>query len=153
MIQPAENSYEVNAWFRHDWKPLSTEEIALGLKILSWSRTDLLETVQGLSNEALERKYPNERWNIQGILKHIGGAEWWYLDRLGLAFPQSEVPKDPFSRLEKVRAFFNEVLPKLVGSPQVVGIDGEIWSPRKLLRRAAWHERDHIEHIQKLLNE
>ena len=30
-------------------------------------------------------------------------------------------------------------------------MDGEIWSPRKLLRRALWHELDHIGHIYKLL--
>jgi hypothetical protein len=34
---------------------------------------------------------------------------------------------------------------------QVVGTDGEIWSPRKVLRRALWHERDHVEHIKKLI--
>jgi hypothetical protein len=32
-----------------------------------------------------------------------------------------------------------------------MGTDGEFWSPRKLLRRAVWHERDHTEHIRKLL--
>ena len=34
---------------------------------------------------------------------------------------------------------------------KVVGLEGELWSPRKMLRRAAWHERDHTEHIRKLL--
>lgn len=32
-----------------------------------------------------------------------------------------------------------------------VGIDGEFWSPRKMLRRAVWHERDHTFHIDKLI--
>jgi hypothetical protein len=32
-----------------------------------------------------------------------------------------------------------------------MGTDGEFWSPRKLLRRAVWHERDHTGHIRKLL--
>lgn len=143
--------YEVNAWFRDDWKPLTAEDVARGLLILAWSRVELLETVKDLSEEVLERRYPNERWNIAGILKHTGGAEWWYMDRLGLAFPRQEVPSDPFERLEKVRAHMIQTLPGLVGSRQVVGIDGEFWSPRKLLRRAAYHERDHIEHLRKLL--
>jgi hypothetical protein len=43
------------------------------------------------------------------------------------------------------------VLPGLEGKHQVVGVDGEFWSPRKILRRALWHERDHTEHIKKLL--
>jgi predicted RNase H-like HicB family nuclease len=147
----SEEGFEVNAWFLHDWKPLTKEEIERGLKMLSWSRADLLATVKDLKSEELERRFPHERWNIAGILKHIGGAEWWYLDRLGMAFPRPEVPVDPFERLEKVRAHLMEILPGLADSRQVVGIDGEFWSPRKLVRRAIWHELDHIEHIDKIL--
>ena len=150
-FERVENGYEVNAWFLHDWKPLSAAEIERGMLILSWSRADLLATVKGLSNEKLSQTYPGERWSIGGILKHIAGAEWWYLDRLGLAFLRAEVPGDPFQRLEKVRTHLFQVLPTLEGSKQVVGVDGEFWSPRKLLRRAAWHELDHIAHIRKLL--
>ncbi len=126
-------------------------EIKHALKMLAWSRADLLKTVEGLSAEKLDATYMGERWSISGILGHIGGAEWWYLDRLGLAFPRADVPGEPLERLEKVRAFFNTTLPKLEGVKQVVGVDGEFWSPRKVLRRALWHERDHIDHIRKLL--
>jgi len=145
------DGYEVNAWFLYDWKPLGMEEVERGLKLLSWTRADVLETVKDLSPEKLNATYPNERWSIAGILKHIGGAEWWYLNRLGLAFPRLEVPQDPFERLEKVRSRLEEILPELAGSKQVVGIDGEFWSPRKMLRRAVWHERDHNTHIRKLI--
>ena len=145
------DGYEVNAWFRHDWKPLTVEDIQRGLLLLSWGRELLSGMVHDLSPETLERTYPGERWSIAGILKHIGGAEWWYQDRLGLAFERQDVPDDPFARLEKVRKHLVEVLPGLAGSTQVVGSSGEIWSPRKLLRRAVWHEYDHIAHIRKLL--
>lgn len=147
----AQDGYEVNAWFRHDWKPLSTLDIQHSQLLLEWGRAELLAVVGNLSTEILERTYPQERWSIAGILKHIGGAEWWYLDRLGLAFPRQEVPDDPFQRLEKVRAHLVCTLPALAASPRVVGIDGEFWSSRKLLRRAVWHEYDHIAHIRKLL--
>lgn len=143
--------YEVNAWFRRDWKPLSVDDIEAGMQILSWSRDDLLAIVESLTQEQMAQKLPGERWDIFGILRHIGGAEWWYLDRLGLAFPQVELPKTPFERLERSRAHLQKVLPSLVGKVNVVGIDGEFWSPRKLLRRAAWHERDHIQHISQLM--
>jgi hypothetical protein len=145
------DGYEVNAWFLHDWKPLTEEEIHKGVELLSWSREDLLAVVKDLSQEDLQRRYPDERWNIAGILRHVGGAEWWYLDRLDLAFPRPKVPTDPFERLEKVRKRFLEVLPELAGSKQVMGVDGELWSPRKMLRRAIWHERDHTFHIRKLI--
>lgn len=150
-FDPSQDGYSVNAWFLHDWKPLSEQEVRRGIQLLEWTREDLLETVSPLSPQILEARYPGERWNISGILRHIGGAEWWYLDRLGLAFPRQQVPTQPLKRLEVVRQHLNSVLPTLVGSHQVVGIDGEIWSPRKVLRRAVWHERDHFFHIQKLL--
>ena len=88
----AQEGYEVNAWFRHDWVPLSAEDIERGLLLLGWGRQELLKTVGDLSLEILDRTYPGERWSISGILNHIGGAEWWYLDRLGLIFPRSDVP-------------------------------------------------------------
>jgi predicted RNase H-like HicB family nuclease len=148
--EPAETGYEVNAWFRHDWKSLSAGEIERDLVLLAWSREDLLASVQGLSDEEMHVELSGERWDIAGVLRHVGGAEWWYLDRLGLAFPRREVPEAPFERLALVRARLEEVLPTLAGLVHVVGVDGELWSPRKLLRRALWHERDHTGHIHKL---
>ena len=151
QYEPAPQGYEVNAWFRHDWIPLDSQDIQHGLLLLSWGRQELLNTVTSLSAEILNRSYPEERWSISGILKHIAGAEWWYMDRLGLTFPRTEGPDDPFQRLEIVRAGLVETLPGLAGSTKVIGVSGEFWSPRKLLRRAVWHEYDHIAHIKKLL--
>jgi hypothetical protein len=145
-----EQGYEIDAWFRHDWKPLTAEEVERGAKLLSWSRADLLEAVEGLSEAELDVRLPGQRWSIRGVLGHVGGAEWWYLDRLGLAFPRALVPQEPFERLRVVRAHLTDVLPGLAVARQVVGIDGEFWSPRKVLRRAAWHERDHTAHIWEL---
>lgn len=145
------DGYEVNAWFRHDWKPLGSMDIERAVKLLEMSRADLLSEVKGLDREIMEAAFPGERWSIIGILEHIGGAEWWYLDRLGLAFDQEEIPSEPFERLKSVRGRLLKALPGLEVSDKVIGIDGEFWSPRKMLRRSLWHERDHTAHIQKLL--
>lgn len=146
-----EGGYAVEPFFLYDWKPLTGSDIERGLKLLTWSRIDLLDTITRLDAERLARTYPNERWNIAGIIGHIGGAEWWYLDRMNLAFPRDQVPKEPLERLEKVRSVLIETLPRLEGSQQIVGVQGEFWSPRKILRRAVWHERDHTAHIRKLI--
>jgi hypothetical protein len=146
-----EQGYEVNAWFWHDWKPLSREEVDRGLALLAWSRADLLESVHGLDEAVMHKGFPGERWSIAEILGHVGSAEWWYLDRLGLAFPRQELPDEPLARLSRVRQTLNLALPALEGKVRVGGKEGEIWSPRKLLRRAMWHERDHTQHIHKLL--
>jgi hypothetical protein len=152
-VPPSEDSSSIEAWFQYDWKPLTAQDIGRALKLLAWSRADLMDVVKGIHPEKLAQAYPGERWSIEGILKHIGGAEWWYLERIGFPDPtrEADVPADPFERLEVVRKNFNYVLPKLEGLHIVAGLDGEFWSPRKSLRRALWHERDHTEHIRKLL--
>ena len=152
-VERGRDTYMVESFFVQDWKPLLPHEIERALKLLAWSRADLLNVVKGLSAEKLEQTYPDERWSINGILKHIGGAEWWYQERIGHPFPEDEedLPADPVERLAVVRDHFNSLLPNLDGVDKVIGLDGEIWSPRKALRRALWHERDHTEHIRKLL--
>jgi hypothetical protein len=145
------DGYNVDSFFPYDWKPLTNLEIQRGLSLLTWSRDDLLKTIQGLTPEKLDATYTGERWSIRGILGHVAGAERWYLDRLGLAIPREQMPEDIPARLEVVRKNLNSALYRLDGVKRVVGVDGEFWSPRKLLRRALWHERDHTEHIRKLL--
>jgi hypothetical protein len=144
------DGYNVDSFFPYDWKPLTEIEIKRGLALLTWSRDDLLRSVQGLTLEKLEATYPGERWSIKGILGHVGSAEWWCLERLGLSFPREQLPEEPLERLEKVRKQLNSALFRLDGVKKVIGVDGEFWSPRKLLRRVMWHERDHTEHIRKL---
>ena len=141
----------VNAWFQHDWKPLAEAEIRHGLLLLEWSRADLLSAFQALSPEQLDRPVPGERWTIRGILAHVGTSAWWLLDRLDLAaVPRSQLPKDVEERARTQFERMRQVFPDLAGVKKVVGKDGEFWSPRKLLRRAVWHERDHWGHICRL---
>jgi hypothetical protein len=145
-----EDGYTVESFFRHDWKPLTEEDVRRALSLLSWSRADLLAITGELEAAKLDQTYPGERWSMRGILEHIGGGEWWYLTRLGLA-AGLELPDEVFAGIQVVRACLLEALPRLVGVKQVVGLDGEFWSPRKLVRRSLWHELDHIDHICKLL--
>jgi hypothetical protein len=147
----SESGYEVNAWFQYDWIPLNQVEVNQGQLLMDWSRKDLLGLLDTIPEDLRVKKFEGERWDILGIVKHIGGAEWWYLDQLGLTnFSRDDVPKDAFERLEVIRDQVKQVLPTLVGKDMVRGIEGEFWSPRKLLRRVLWHEKDHIHHIYKL---
>jgi hypothetical protein len=145
--------YLIESFFRCDDEPLSGTDVERALKLLDWSRQDLLHVINGLDQQKLNEAYAGERWSINGILKHIGGAEWWYQERIGSPFPEREqdLPEDPIECLEIVRAHFTSLLPKLAAVHHTVDEEGELWSPRKVLRRAVWHERDHTEHIRKLL--
>jgi predicted RNase H-like HicB family nuclease len=137
---------EINAFFAADRPPLTADEIARALRLLEWTRADLLAAVEGLSPDDLDRQV-EDGWSIARVLKHVGGAEWWYLEKLGLAFPREAVPEAPLARLERVRAQLRSVLPALAGDDRLTEPTHEHWSARKVLRRALWHERDHTAHI------
>lgn len=145
--------FMVESFFLYDWKPLTGSDIERALLLLEWTRADLLSLVGDLTPSQLSLKPAGERWDIAGILNHVGAGEWFYQERLGHPFPihEQDLPADPFERLRLVREHFIDLLPKLEGVQQVVGVEGEFWSPRKMLRRAVWHERDHTDHIRKLI--
>ncbi len=143
--------FTVNAFFPYDWKPLTGIEIKHAQRMLAWSRVDLLNTIEGVGEDEMNATYAGERWSINGILGHIAGAELWSMECLGFPFPREQLPEEPLARLQKVREHFITTLNGLSGTKLVTGVEGEFWSPRKMLRRALWHERDHTDHIHKLL--
>jgi hypothetical protein len=143
---------EVEAFFQSEWKPLDVADVRRDTLLLQWERQDMLRLVQGLDDAKLDQTYPDERWSIRGILSHLAGGEWWYQQSLGLEnMPEAQLPQDAFEALKVTRARTLEVLPGLAGLEKVCGREGELWSPRKILRRTIWHELDHIEHIRKLI--
>lgn len=149
-----DGDWEATAWFNHDWLPLSDTEIRQGLNILAWGHNDLIELVAALDDQKLDQKYPEERWSIRGILRHVANAEWYYLDRLSLAGCQrEELPEAVFERLQTTLNLTNEALIKLAGLEMVHGRQGDLWSPRKILRRATWHVLDHCQHIHRLITQ
>ncbi len=136
--------YLVNAFFLDDQIPLTKSDIEYGQIVLNMNRKELFETVGELPKELLGQTIVGEaQKNISGILRHIGTAEWWYWDRLGMAFPRTERPEKLFELLKVVREFTLRKLPDLAGKTQTTLCSGEKWSPRKLLRRTIWHERVH----------
>lgn len=143
----------VCSWFQNDELPLNQLEIDQAIKILNWSRKDLMDLWQLIPVTVMNQEIKGERWTIYEIFHHVANAEWWYLDRLGLADCKKDVlPIDPLERLAQVRENFISALPGLEKKYIVHEVEGEIWSPRKIIRRACWHEKDHLVHIQRIIN-
>jgi hypothetical protein len=148
---PEGQGYEINAWFIDDWRPLSLEEIQCALKIFQWQRDELLAGLNTLDRETLEKQHPGQRWNILGIAKHIANAELWYLSRLSLTqLTYKDLFPAPEERLGQTAELVEALLPSFAEHVNVIGIEGEFWSYRKIVRRTLWHQRDHIEHIKEL---
>jgi uncharacterized damage-inducible protein DinB len=118
--------------------------------LLGAARKDLMAETQNLTQEQLEREHSGERWPIAGVLGHLARAELWYLDRIGLGFARAQLAEEPFQALAQVREHLRTSLPAFAGRTGAVALSGEVWTPRKVLRRCLWHERDHTEHIRKL---
>jgi predicted RNase H-like HicB family nuclease len=131
--------HDVWAFFDDDRRQLANTEAEDVSRLLAYSRMDLLASVPSALTEETGK-----------ILLHVGSAEWWYLDRLGLASPKAELSDDVMHRLDQVRSTTRQILPGLVGRDEIVERDGETWSARKFVRRVIWHERDHTQHLASL---
>jgi uncharacterized damage-inducible protein DinB len=142
--------YIVNAFFEDDRRPLGFWEVEIALRLLEWTRQDLLGILHSISKELLTKTIPGEaRVSVAGILNHVAIAENWYFGQLGLG--KGDLPSDPFDKIEVVRCNTREQLVKLVGDERMIQNCDELWSGRKIVRRTLWHERDHTQHILKLL--
>ena len=144
--------YLVNAFFQDDRQPLGYWDIEAALRLLDWSRLDLLETVRPLSREMLHEPIAGEaRDTIAGILDHVAVAENWYLGQLDLGLARSSLPEDPMEKLGVVRANARARLATLINHDETTTRCDETWSARKIVRRALWHERDHTQHIANIV--
>lgn len=137
-------SYEVNAFFARDGKPVIERDVAFARAMLSVTRRSLL-----VAADRAPRSRPGER-TIAEVLHHVANAEWFYGSRLEedpesvRAFGLGEEP-DPRKRLERVRAW---ALERIAALPRLGTLErahaGERWTPHKVLRRYIYHELDHL---------
>ena len=147
-----EREIEINAWFQDDARPLSAIEIEQGLLLLTWSRDDLEHLVSPLTQQQRELKFSGERWSIDGVLRHVANANWWYLDRFSLAsVTRDQLSNNPVERINQVHDKMVKNLPALKDRSEILEVEGETWSARKVLRRSLWHIRDHHFHIERLM--
>jgi predicted RNase H-like HicB family nuclease len=149
--------YEVNAFFATDRPPLTEDELPWLRKLLLLARAELLDASLGLTLEQHDQPPVEGAWSVNDTLRHVASAENWYLDRLGLAHEPAWEMKDTLGRLILVRQHLLDVLPALVNDERLTEWNGELWTPRKVVRRALWHEREHALTVRsirgQLLNE
>jgi hypothetical protein len=145
--------YIVNAFLKNDRQPLGYWDVEITLLLLTWTRQDLLAAIHSVGQDSLTAPISGEvRGSIAGIIDHIAIAENWYFGQLGCGLERADLPADPFEKLMQVRVNTREQLVKLIGDEHITKDSDELWSARKVLRRTLWHERDHTQHIVRLLS-
>ena len=138
--------------------PIGEDDIAWTLRLLRYSRADLLELVRDLDEETMKWQPPGEPRTIVNCLRHIAYVELWYLSRLEIEVP-SDFPRDAFAFLDYSRetvVYWLEHFPeeKMAGVFQPAEDPSPIcnlWTARKVLRRLVDHERLHTRYIEKIL--
>lgn len=129
-----------HACFEADRASLTDAEIDRGLRWLGDLRGRLLAPVRRAPDAELDR--PLEAgWTVRQVLEELARAQWWTLSRLG-ASPLGELPDRTLGRLDAAMALVVEQFSHLPADARdrVVELDGERWTPRKVLRRLLWLE-------------
>lgn len=138
--------------------PVQSHDIESTIRLMEYSRKDLLELVDNITKECLEWKPPEKPRTISNCLEHIAHVEPWYITRLNIEMPE-DLPTTVFELLNYTR---NIVMGCLKNFPEdkMSGVFQpekykspvcDLWTARKVLRRLVDHERLHTKYIQKLL--
>ncbi|MET0399565.1 MAG: hypothetical protein ABW277_22435 [Longimicrobiaceae bacterium] len=131
---------ESTACFAHDLRPLDDADVDRELRWLGGLRGELLARVRRLPADQADRPLPGGG-TVRRALEELARAQWWTLSRLG-ASPLGELPDRTLGRLDTAMALtvdhFSHMPPERRGL--LLEIDGEEWTPRKVLRRLLWTE-------------
>ena len=132
-----------------DLPPVSRDELREYLSRMRYSREDLLGVVSEVGNDLLGLRPTRRQRTIREILRHVAGAEQWYVTRI-MRMPRFRPQKDPLERLRIVREAADRALSRqdLRRSGRIVERAGEPWTLRKVLRRFLEHEREHLLEIE-----
>jgi predicted RNase H-like HicB family nuclease len=138
--------------------PITKKDVARTLRLMKYSREDLLNVVHGLTNDCLDWSPSNEPRTIRNCLRHIACVEPWYITRLNVDL-QCGHPRKVFALLDSTRqavANYLESFPreKMRGVFQPTRDTSplcNLWTARKVLRRLVDHERLHTRYIERVL--
>ncbi len=150
--RPGDPSRFLLAFYEDDARPLRAWDLDIALRLLEWSRQDLLRLVGSILPDSLTRQENDPNWNtLDGLMGHLWETENTILGAMGSALELTAMPSDGVGRLQAVRARLQMMLPQWAESEIEREVMGEKWSPRKVLRRALWHEREHTRQLEKLI--
>ena len=131
---------ETTACFAADLPALEGDEIQAGVRRLGELRGLVLARIRRRPDAELDAPAQGG-WTVRGILDELARAQWWLLSRLG-ASPMADPGERTLARLDTAMALVVQHLGHL--PPERRGtrleLDGEEWTPRKVLRRLLWLE-------------
>lgn len=133
-------SGETEALFADDLRALEQAEAERGVQRLGALRGRILARVRRRPDALLDAETPGGM-TARRVLEELARAQWWTLSRLG-STPMAEVPEKTLARLDTALALVVDRLTSLPDDARArrLELDGEEWTPRKVLRRLLWLE-------------
>jgi len=137
--------------------PVLTQDIDRALRLMEYSRRDLLKLCSEFDSGMLHWKTRGEPRTIDNCLKHVAIVEWWYVTRLNIDLPK-DFPRDVFQLLKYTRRLATRNLRKLTKEERARVFQPandpspkcNLWTARKVLRRFVDHERLHTNYIRRM---
>lgn len=135
---------ETVALFKAEYRPLGDEELLRGVRLLGDLRGRVLARIRAIPRREVDAALdaPVEGgMTVRDVLEELARAQWWTLSRLG-ATPMAETPDATLGRLDTAMALVVQHLGHLDPGRRDLWLelDGEEWTPRKVLRRLLWLE-------------
>lgn len=124
------------ALFEADLPPLTQEEAELGVRRLGDIRGRLLAPMRRRRDLNLDVPAPMTSATVRQVLEELARAQWMLLSRLG-ASPMAGAPDHTLARLDTAAALVVDRMTTLPDDARArrLELDGEEWTPRKVLRR------------------
>jgi predicted RNase H-like HicB family nuclease len=136
---------------------VTRKDVLRTLRLMRYSREDLIKAVSKLSRNCLNWEPPGEPRTIEDCLRHIAYVEPWYVSRLGSDLKWKH-QRDVFKMLDSTREAVTDYL-KRFPREKMKGIFQptrdlspvcNLWTARKVLRRLVDHERLHTKYVEKI---
>jgi hypothetical protein len=138
--------------------PVKKEDIEKTIRLMGYSRQDLLNTIASVNESIMDWQPPVKLRPIRDCLIHIARAELWYITRLNIEITE-KLPENHAELLDYSRKTVTESL-KSLPERKMKGIFQprkyrspvcNLWTARKVLRRIVDHEMLHIRDIRRVL--
>ena len=146
-----------------DREPVAPQEMTTLFRWMGYSRDDLLGLIRNVPDEVLLEPY-TEGWSIDTILRHIGGAEVWYVTRIDEDwrfddYEEHRTSDTALDWLERTRMAVIARLRRLSPEERACVFcpsaythhPDEEWTARKVFRRFLEHEGEHRAQIEAVL--
>lgn len=140
------------------------------LKEIETYTTRLRDTVDGLSEEELKKKYRHDSWTVRQLVHHIADSQLNMYQRLKLALTDDNPTVPPFDQdkwaiqpdtglpvecsikmlegiNERIVSLGNSLTEEQLGRTFILKNSGEITVATKVAK-LSWHEEHHLAHIK-----